>query len=760
MDIFIIDLLNFPYTNKNEVNMKQSPTNENRRKNSLFQIIYPSALLLAFIITAAGCSSYQTTKTTSHLYFNPDTVQAGQFDSGKMWTFDYPPVKYFERTYGFTPDEKWFDNARLSALRLSGCSASFISSDGLVMTNHHCARYALDKVNKPGEDLPDSGFYAPTLNDERRVDGMYADQLISMKDVTAEVQEAFERGKTDEEKVAERNREIQKLQKDAWEEYKKSQPNDSIYAQVVTFYNGGKYSLYIYKRYTDIRLVFAPQLIVAYFGGDYDNFTYPRYDLDVSLFRIYQDGKPLNTEHYFRWSNSGAQENEPVFVIGNPGRTSRLLTVAQLEFNRDYSYPYIVNLLKDAMDIYSKYIEQHPDKKLEYQTRLFGISNSYKAYTGYLGGLRDQYLMARKRAFEKKFREAVDANPVLKEKYGSVWKEIARIQKEKAEIYEKFQAYNVTGLGRSSYFNIASRLIQYAKAMKMPESNRPMDYKGGALDSTKKKFFPSNFNPDIEKMFLEYQLGFMSSVFGTSNEAFNRLLGGRTPTDAAHDLATTTFLGDSSRVVAMLNGSPDAILSSSDPFIQYMESIQKEASEMQARYQNLSAREATQGQKLGHALYDVYGTSIPPDATFTLRIADGVVKGYEYNGTIAPPLTTFYGMYNRYYSFGKKYPWYLPGNWSNPPADFNLSTPLDFVATNDIIGGNSGSPVINKNLEIVGLIFDGNIESLPGEYIYVDTYNRSVAVHSNAILEALAKIYHADRIVSEIKRGKIEPQNP
>ncbi len=737
--------------------MKQSTTIRNRLKTPLFQIIQLSALIFAFIITSSGCSSYQTTKSSSRLYFNPDTVQAGQFDTGKMWTFDYPPVKYFEQTYGFTPDQKWLDEARLSALRLSGCSASFISEDGLVMTNHHCARYALDKVNKPGEDLPDSGFYAPTLNDERKVDGMYADQLISMKDVTAEVQEAFEKGKTDEEKIAERNKEIQKLQKDVWKEYKKSEPGDSIYTQVVTFYNGGKYSLYVYRRYTDIRLVFAPQLIVAYFGGDYDNFTYPRYDLDVSLFRVYQNGKPLNTEHYFRWSNSGAQENEPVFVIGNPGRTSRLLTVSQLEFNRDYSYPYFVNLLKDGMDIYSKYIDQHPDKKLEYQTRLFGISNSYKAYTGYLGGLRDQYLMARKKAFERKFREAVDSNPALKEKYGSVWEEISKIQKEKADMYEKYQAYNVVGLGRSGYFNIASRLIQYAKTMEKPESNRPEEYRGAALDSIKRKFFPSNFNPDLEKMFLEYQLGYMSSAFGTSNEAFNRLLGGRTPAAAADYLVGVTLLGDSSRVAAMLDGSPDAILSSTDPFIQYIESTQKERSEMEARYQKLSAQEAAQGQKLGRALYDVYGTSIPPDATFTLRIADGVVRGYEYNGTIAPPFTTFYGMYNRYYSFGKKYPWYLPGNWPNPPASFKLSTPLDFVATNDIIGGNSGSPVINKNLEIVGLIFDGNIESLPGEYIYVDTYNRSVAVHSDAILEALSQIYHADRIVNEIKKGKIEP---
>ncbi|HEY9166952.1 MAG TPA: S46 family peptidase [Candidatus Kryptonia bacterium] len=718
---------------------------------------YASAFLFTALLALGGCTSYQATKPTSQNFLNPDTVKAGQYDNGKMWTFDYPPTQYFKEAYGFTPDKGWFDDARLGALRLAGCSASFISDDGLFLTNHHCARGALDKVNKPGEDLPDSGFYAPTLADERKVDGMYADQLVVIKDVTSEVQQAFESGTTDEEKVANRNAEIEKLQNQYWEQYKKDSPADSMVFQVVTFYNGGKYSLYGYKRYTDVRLVFAPQLIVAYFGGDYDNFTYPRYDVDFSLFRIYDNDKPFKSDHYFKWSEDGAKEGDPVFVIGNPGRTSRLLTVSQLEFNRDYQYPYIVDLLQAGMDTYTKMIEQHPEKKLDYQTRLFGISNSFKAYTGYLGGLRDPYLMARKKAFEKKFRDAVTANPSLEEKYGTVWDNIAAVQDGKAKLFEKLNALSPAGFGRSSYFSIANRLVQYANNMKMPDSSRPKMYRGAALDKMKAKFFPADFNADLEKLVLAHQLMQMQAGLGVSNESFNKLLGGRTPADAADYLTGSTSLGDSARVADLLNGTPDAILTSTDPFIQFVVETQQEMSSMRSQYEKLAAQEGAEGQLLGRAVFDVYGTSIPPDATFTLRIADGVVKGYEYNGTIAPTNTTYYGMYDRYYSFGKRYPFSLPGNWPNPPADFNLSTPLDFVATNDIIGGNSGSPVLNKDLQIVGLIFDGNIESLPGEYIYVDTYNRSVAVHSDAIPEALKYIYHADRLVNEIKSGKIQP---
>ena len=734
--------------------MKQAQNSRTGRRLTLFRCLSMMSILIGTMI--AGCSSYQATRSSPNLYFNPDTVQAGRFDNGKMWTFDNPPTKYFQEAYGFTPDQGWFDDARLGALRLQGCTASFISEDGLVLTNHHCARNALDKVNKPGEDLPDSGFFAATLSDERKVEGMYADQLVLIKDVTDRVQGAFETAKTDEQKIADRTQEIQKIESEYGDQYKKKAPTDSMVFQVVTFYDGGKYSLYGYKRYTDVRLVFAPQMIIAYFGGDPDNFTYPRYDLDFSLFRVYDNDKPLKADHYFKWSQDGAKEGEPVFVIGNPGRTSRLLTMSQLEFTRDQSYPYIIDLLQGNYDIYSEFVERHPDKKIEYQTRMFGISNSVKAITGYLAGLRDPYLMARKKAFEKDFRAKVAADPSLAGKYASVWNDIAGVQTEKAELFPVVNAYNTMGFGRSQYFSLATRLVQYANNMKMPDSTRPKDYQGAALEGVKSRMFPANFNPELEKMILTFQLKSMQKLLGTTSEPFNNLLGGRTPEEAANYLAGSTLLADSASVAKMLAGPPDDILKSTDPIIQFMLSIQQTSHDLRSKYEKQNAQEDADGQLLGKAIYDVYGSAIPPDATFTLRIADGIVKGYDYNGTTAPPHTTYYGMYNRYYSFGKKYPWWLPGNWQNPPADFDLSTPLDFVSTNDIIGGNSGSPVLNKDLQIVGLIFDGNIESLPGDIIYVDTNNRSVAVHSDAIPAALKYIYHADRLVNEMKSGKIQ----
>lgn len=716
-----------------------------------------SAVMIAAVLTLAGCSSYQVTRSPFQTYFNPDTVKAGRFDNGKMWTFDNPPVKYFKAQYNFSPDSAWFARTRLSALRLPGCTASFISQDGLVLTNHHCARYALDKVNRPGEDLPDSGFYAPTLADEREVPGFYADQLVLIKNVTPEVQKAFETGATAEERVASGNAEIHKIQKEYWKKYKAEAPQDSMVFQVVTFYNGAKYSLYGYHRYTDVRLVFAPQMIVAYFGGNYDNFTYPRYDLDFSLFRIYgSDGKPIHSPDYFKWSKDGASAGEPVFVIGNPGRTSRLLSVAQLEFMRDYLYPYYLRFLEGLEGVYTKFIADHPDKKLEYQTRLFGISNSVKAINGYLGGLRDAYLMARKEAFQRDLIAKVDDNPALEQKYGSVWKDLAKIENEKGKVFPQVTAYDVFGRGSSEYFSLAEKLIRYAEEMQQPESGRPHNMQGAQLDSFKLKFFPAKFEKDLQTGILAMQLSMMQSSFEGNNAAFNTLLGGRTPENAADYLAGSSSLGDSAKVVDMLNGNPGAILNSNDPFIKYILATQKEAMELGSKYDKLTAEETSNNILLGRALYDVYGSEIPPDATFTLRIADGVVKGYPYNGTIAPPHTTFYGMYNRYYSFSKKYPWSLPSVWQNPPADFNLSTPLDFVATNDIIGGNSGSAVINENRHIVGLIFDGNIESLSGDFIYVPAINRAVAVSSMAIPEALKYIYHANRLVNEIHSGKIE----
>lgn len=547
---------------------------------------------------------------------NLDTVKAQKFDNGKMWTFDFPPLDYFQSEYGFRPTQEWLDNVRMSALRFADyCSASFVSEDGLVMTNHHCGRESVSQVEKEGEDLHKEGFLAMKIEDERKVPGLFVDQLIKIIDVTKEMQTAIDQGKDIEEKDDFKFKKTTEIEN----RYKEG---TSVVCQVVTLYNGGVYSAYVYKRYNDVRLVFAPEDNAGFFGGDPDNFTYPRYTLDCTFFRVYDEaGNPLKVSNFFRWSSNGAAPGEPIFVVGNPGSTSRLLTVSQLEFKRDITDPLILNYINRFVDSLYKVIEANPDKEKELTNELFNYTNSQKVYKGTLKGLNDGVLMARKKDFEKNFVKAVKSNEKLNAKYGNVWDDISALVKQKREIYEK------------------------------------------------------NKNGDFRTLY--------------------------------------------------------------------------------RKLQELGAKEDYYNQILGRAIYDVYGTKIPPDATFTLRISDGVIKSYDYNGTMAPPNTTFYGMLDRYYSFDKKYPWELHKRWLNPPADFDFGTPFNFISTNDIIGGNSGSPMINKNAEIVGLIFDGNIESMPGEFIYSSDVPTTVSVDSRGLLEAINDMYNLKRIGSELANGKI-----
>lgn len=718
-----------------------------------FTFVFSLSLIALFVIN--GCS-YQTSVThPCSLNQNLDTVKAGQFDTGKIWTFDYPPVDYFATTYSFNPTKEWFEKARLAALRLPNCSASFVSEDGLVLTNHHCAREALDVVNREGEFLAENGFYAATLEEERKVSNLYIDQLILIEDVTMDVQRAFDSGKDENEKIRNRAAKIFEIQQRYEEQFKEKFPNDSLVFNVVAFYNGGKYSVYGYKRYTDIRLVYAPEEVVAFFGGDYDNFTYPRYDFDCAFFRVYENDKPLKTSNFFQFNTEGAKDGDAVFVIGNPGSTSRLQTVAQLTFLRDYAYPFIIETYRTVGRIYSRYVSAHPEAKPKYMNYIFGIENSRKAITGYLSGLQDPIMMAKKIDFEKKFRSAVQSKPELKLLYDDPWSKIARNQEKYNAIYYELNALSFRGRTKSQFFLLASNIVEMANALKQPEMTRPPKYLGSELDSTKAKLYPETLIPEIERELMAFQLEVMQRAFGTSEKAFNALLNGRTPQQAANELVQTTLLASKDSTLALLALSPDEILASKDPLISFMVAIQPRISKVRSKAQVIQDEIQANVQILGRALYDIYGTSIPPDATFTLRISDGFVKGYEYNGTIAPSVTTFYGLYDRYYSFQKQEPWKLTDRWLNALSTLNLSTPMNFVTTCDVIGGNSGSPVINKNLEVVGLIFDGNIESLPGDIIFDDTKNRSVAVHSAGIFEGLLRVYNAQRIVTELQLGKI-----
>lgn len=711
-----------------------------------------TSLIIVFIILIAGCAP--TTQVVYEPAAEPaiEAVPAGQFDTGRMWTFDFPPIEYFAETYRFTPTDDWFLHARLASLRLPNCSASFVSSGGLVMTNHHCVLGALERIALEDENLLETGYTATTLEDERKVEGLYLDQLVLMEDVTEEVIAAFEEGTTDEERLRLRQQKIREIQ----QRYEES---TGLRCNVVTFYNGGRYSLYGYKRYEDVRFVYAPESAVGFFGGDPDNFTYPRYNLDVSFLRVYDDeGNPYEPEYYFQWSNGGAHEGDAVFVTGNPGSTSRLLTFDQLKFNRDKQYPYIMMLIDNMVKVLSDYVAEFPEKRAEYETRLFGLENSQKAYRGRLKGLHDPHLMGRKVDFEQTFQSEVLTRADLHDMYGTVWNEIADLQREKRAIFNELQALSVRGLGRSAFFGTAADIVEFARQMELPEEQRDERFHDENIEATQQDIYPeAGFDEVLETMILTKQIRFIESVFENREEAdemIRPLLLGHSPSESAQQLVHRTILTDKEAVMGLLSAGPDAIRASDDPFIQFVLNTVERSNQLRARFGQIQSRESARVQQLGNALYEIYGTSIPPDATFTLRIADGVVKTYEYNGTIAPPYTTFYGLYDRYYSHGKVHPWALPEQWIVPPGEFSMNTPVNFVSTNDIIGGNSGSPVINTDLEIVGLVFDGNIESLPGDFIFAEEYNRAVSVHSEGILEALRYMYDADRIVYELETGR------
>lgn len=672
--------------------------------------------------------------------FLTDTVTAGIYDMGKMWTFDYPPSDYFTSTYHFTADDEWFRGVRMAALRFGrGCSASFVSENGLVMTNHHCARGTELSVQKPGENLTANGFFASRITDERKVDGLFVDQLVKIEDITSQIQAAVKADTTGASPAAIAQKEFEKIRAD----YGNRDEWKGLELQLITFYNGGKYSLYGFKRYRDVRLVFIPELPLGFFGGDYDNFTYPRYCLDVSFFRVYDDsGKPLKTKDYYKFNLQGVQDGEPVFVVGNPGSTLRLSTMADLKFRRDVYLPFQVSFLKSVSLILQEYNAKV--RKDSIQNIIFGLENSYKALRGELDGLKDPYLMARKAAFEKKFREDVAARPDLASQL-NVWDAIAADNEKLPSLFMTLNMMNPGPFLAGQYLSFANSVAQ------MKQYQKTGDRRAGMMKQ-RLAAFTNPSSPEVEERLLAFYLTSLKATLGTDDPLVQQALQNRTPAEAARWLLASTSLGSAVYRSQLLNDSlPET--AATDPLYAIAQMQVDRYFSIVGDYQSVQDRLSSNRSKLGRMLFDLYGTRIPPDATFSLRINDGVVKGYEYNGTIAPYKTTFYGLYDRYYSFNGKEPWNLPERWKNPPQEL-LRTGLDFVTTNDIIGGNSGSPMINRNREVVGLVFDGNMESLPGRFIYVDEKNRAVGVNSLAIYNALKYIYKAKRLTNELSQGK------
>ena len=659
-----------------------------------------------------------------------------------MWTFDNPPIKLLQQKYGFTPTTAWLDHLRLSCVRLNdGGSGSFVSPNGLLLTNHHVARGQLQKNSTKEHDYIRDGFYAATPAEEMKSPDLEVNVLQSLENVTQRVAAALKGAKTPEEEFAKRKAAIADIERESLEK-------TGLRSDVVTLYQGGEYWLYRYKKYTDVRIVFAPEAQAAFFGGDPDNFTYPRHDIDFALFRVYENGKPLATKDYLKWNPMGAKDEELVFVAGHPGSTSRLDTLAQLEFERDIVEPSVLKLLKHRIDVLKKYSARGAEQQREAETEIFGLENSLKAYEGRLKGLEDPRVMEKKRKDEAAFRAMVMANAQWKAAYGGAWEEIAQAEKKAAtRIRERW--FHSTG---SDLMNLASEIVQYVAEIKKPDAQRLPGFHEAQLDSLRYEMFsPAPIYPGMEIAKIAGALEQNVAEMGPNDPFLKAFLGGRNPKDVAETLVNGSKLADPEVRKKLVDGGEAAVAASADPMIVLARKLDPMRREfIKWMEDNVESVEQRAGEQIGKARFAAYGKSTYPDATFTLRLSYGQVKGYPMNGTQAPYKTTFYGLYDRAQSFDFQGPWYLSSRYKEGRDKLDLATPLDFVTTNDIIGGNSGSPIVNRAGEVVGLVFDGNIESLVGDFVYEGETNRTVAVHTAAMTEVLRKLYNAPGLVKEL----------
>jgi len=575
------------------------------------------------------------------------------------------------------------------------------------------------------------------------------DQLMGIEDVTKEILDAMNSGKDNMEKIMQRDSKIKEIES-------KYGLETGLVCKVVQLYNGSKYSLYEYKRYSDIRLVMAPDFQIASSGWDWDNFTYPRYELDFMFFRAYENDKPVKCEHFFKWSKKGAEEGEPIFVIGRPGSTQRLSTISEMEFLKDKIYNYNLKLYNEIYKVYYDLFLKRKENHSELLNMVMSIGNARKSFAGRYMALRDEYIMTKKKSFEKDFQEKVKADSTLKKEYGHVWQAISDNINEERKIIDEYSALMMGQRIRIPYTTAAINAIKFANQIKLAPENREGAYKPDSLDATINKLYPADIDAERDSMLLGALVNFMEYVLPPDHYVRKEIFNGKSGNDAVKYLLESSNFSSKEKFQKFLKESkPEDILNSADPFIKLVQIGYKRRAELDPQYKEIDNTLSVLNQKLGEAAYKIYGDKIPPDATSTLRISDGKIEGYEYNGTIAPGKTTFYGMYDRWNSFGKKeYPWGLHPRWQKIPDGFDLSLPVGFASTNDIVGGNSGSSVINKNKEIVGLVHDGNLESLAGDFIFLPENNRTVATDAWGLIEALHYYFKADRLVDELRNSK------
>ena len=657
-----------------------------------------------------------------------------------MWLFNDLPKTQLAEKYQFTPTDAWAEQVMRASVRFnSGGSASFVSSTGLVLTNHHVGADTLHKLSTPERNVFENGFLANTLADELLAPDLELNQLVSIEDVTDRVLKAVQSGKSPAEAMAARRAVLAEIEKESLDE-------TGYRSDVVTLYGGARFHLYRYRKYTDVRLVWAPESGIAFFGGDADNFEYPRYCLDVCIFRVYEDDKPARIEHFLKPSPTGVSDGEVVFVSGNPGRTQRILTVAALKYQRDHYLPYVLDFLRRREILWQQFSLEGEEQQRRAKDDLLGIQNSRKALKGRLQGLQTPAFFAAKEKEEKELRQRIANDNKLKQ-HASAWKTIDDAQKRRIATLGK------TGGFAGPLYHMAEQLVLLATEDGKPNGERLREFRDSARESLLQRLLsPAPLYPDKAKAKLADSLALFVERRGGDDELVAKVLDGKSPETRAAELIDGTQLANVEFRKNLVEGGRQAIEASDDPLIQLARLMEPEARSLRREQEELAEIEQQAYAQIADVLFAIHGTNTYPDATFTLRLAYGPVSGYTESGTFIPPWTTIEGAFEHEIRHGAKEPWVLPKSWHAARPNLDMETPMNFVCTADIIGGNSGSPVVNRSAELVGVIFDGNIQSLTANYFYSDEQARAVSVDVRVLLEALSKVYGAKTLVAELGR--------
>jgi hypothetical protein len=660
-----------------------------------------------------------------------------------MWTLDHPPLATLQKSYGFTPEAAWLEHVQKASINFGGGSGAFVSPDGLALTNHHVALGQLAKMSSPQHDYVRDGFFARTRAEEMPCPDLELKVLISTEDVTARVRAAVDSGASAAQQAVQRRAITAAIEQEG--------TRDGLRGEVVELYRGGEFWLYRYKTYKDVRLVCAPEEQAAFFGGDPDNFSYPRHDLDFAFFRVYENGQPVRPEHWFRWSREGVREGDLVFVAGNPGTTKRLYTVAQLEYERSCDLPLRIRLGTERLAAYNEYGRRGPEQARQVRDRVRGIENNLKRWRGFLEVLSDPKTFDQRRAAEAAFRQRVAVNQEASRLALGTWERIGEAMRKATARHNELIARDWGRMSR--LLDIANGIVRYTTEVARPNDQRFREYRDARLESERFRLFsPAPIYPGLEEMSLALLLRQTRDVLGPDDPLVKKALGGREPQDVARALVAGTKLGDPAVRRALVAGGAKAVAASKDPLIVWARSLDAPYRELRAFQENeVQSVESSDGGLLARARFTLEGYALPPDATGSLRLSYGRAIGYPQLTTEVPWATTFHGLYDRSLGFGGRAPFDLPQRIAAAEKSVDLAAPLDFVCTADIIGGNSGSAVLDRKGEYVGLVFDGNIQAFAWDYFYTDEQARCVSVTSRALIEALRHVYDMGGLADEIE---------